>query len=276
MNKEWHICVKCGFKSPNFSEAEFHVEREHKEELEEGDRAEYFIDSIILDESEELSDLDKEIAREKSEIQTVEEETPDETTEVLDAKDLEEQLFALKVLENWDKLDETLDEGELKAELLSKFLGQEQGHDKEFARPVGTKGALTQYIRKTLEHLRFGYCDFCNTDFEHLASEYNVKISPTEGYGAHKELSYDELKVMITHVKAKHPQIYEALKELFESELPSIEVEEKEPHVELPRHVKKREQLSKEELALEITKDENLEKEFLRRAFAEWNRKRKE
>jgi len=117
-----------------------------------------------------------------------------ETEENLDETEVisEEEARGIVILSNWNEIEDE----ELKKLVLSLAMGDETGHHKKFSENTGTKGAIPNSIKKTLQKLSCPESRVCPFCYREISTQ---EIS-----------SEDNIMAKILHAKREHPEILSA------------------------------------------------------------------
>lgn len=290
--KEVFSCLICGKEFEDLASAEFHVSEEHEEIL-GGGVAEHFIETSYLTEEERRirkedferycrANPDDEVCKKYFPIKEDREETPDETSEVLDEKDLVEQYRGLRVLEEFHRIPNTPEGETLKGQILSRALGQSIGkaHDKVFKEPVKIENWDKEYLNEIGEKISNGQCPFCYKTAEQLGykPQHEEKVEKTlEQLGwreQHRELADKKIPMIIEHIRTEHIDLYKILKDFFD--IPISERKYDDIERDDSESCSEREELSELE---ELSTEEAIERaktdpDFRRMVFKAWKRKR--
>jgi len=160
----------------------------------------------------------------------------------------EEEARGIVILSNWNEIEDE----ELKKLVLSLAMGDETGHHKKFSENTGTKGAIPNSIKKTLQKLSCPESRVCPFCYREISTQ---EIS-----------SEDNIMAKILHAKREHKEILSAYSKIvgfpkerdaFEAEEPTREEPESGellPHQKgSPNPEQCSEELSKEELTKKVT-----------------------
>lgn len=305
--KEVFSCLICGKEFDNLSLAEDHVSSEHKEVLGEG-IPEHFVETSYLTEEERRirkEDFEKFCKAHPNDpiceeiIKEGTEENPDET-EIITEEELVDKANAKKAVDAYFRCE--LSDTEEKM-LLSRLLGQttksadKKAHDKGFAKRIKIDNWDKEYLSEIVEKINNGICPFCNLHYTQNAFYEGVelpenlakfkprpipKFKPSISEKQTKPFDRPDIpelkpKLVITHIKSKHINLFNVLKDLFK--IP--EGSQLKPHAEYwSSNPESCSDSEKEELSLEnLSEEEAIQKakedpNFRRMVFKAWKKKR--
>lgn len=169
------------------------------------------------------------------------------------------------ILEHYNEIkDKTL-----KGMVLSTALGQETKHDKKFLPKRTTENLVKESYRFYLEELAdedSKFCRFCGREWTRIAKGMKENLESLTKQ--HQELETPLPIIRVFHVRAKHPQIWSFIKDLFKIPESQKFKHAGEPYTSNPESCSGEdlENLSAEEIGERIGKDPELRRKF----FKEW------